>query len=278
MMQLFDKSAQMCSQIITKNYSTSFTLGIKTLHNRFRTPIYSIYGFVRLADEIVDTFFGYNQESLFDRFEADTYKAIDEKISLNPVLHAFQLVVNEYNIDKKYIESFLKSMKMDLEVATYDNSKYKEYIYGSAESVGLMCLKVFCEGDQKLFDSLEYSAKCLGSAFQKVNFLRDIKSDYQDRGRVYFPDINFQNFTASEKQKIEQDIENDFNEAYKGILGLPKEAKLGVLLAYKYYVKLFENIKKVNVKAIQNERIRVSNFKKIELLTYNYILCRLAII
>lgn len=270
-MQLFDKSAQLCSKLITELYSTSFTLGIKTLDKSLHTPIYSIYGFVRLADEIVDTFHDFDKKTLFERFEKDTFIALEEGISLNPVLHAFQLVVNEYKIDHEFIKAFLSSMKMDLEFSLYSEDGYKEYIFGSAEAVGLMCLKVFCKGDKDLFNKLEYSAKCLGSAFQKVNFLRDIKSDYVDRGRFYFPEINYLHFSEKDKQKIETDIEKDFDEAYIGIMALPIEAKLGVLLAYKYYVKLFEKIRNASVETIQNKRIRVPNYQKISLLTYTYI-------
>jgi 15-cis-phytoene synthase len=271
MMQLFDKSAQQCSKLITEMYSSSFTLGIKTLDKRLHTPIYSIYGFVRYADEIVDTFHDFDKKTLFDRFEKDTFTAISEGISLNPVLHAFQLVVNQYKIDHDHIIAFLTSMKMDLDFSLYSEDKYKEYIFGSAEAVGLMCLKVFCEGDQKLFNDLEYSAKCLGSAFQKVNFLRDVKSDFEERGRVYFPEVDYEKFTIDDKNKIEIDIENDFNEALKGILNLPEDAKLGVLLAYKYYKKLFEKIRNSSVETIQNKRIRVPNYQKLSLLTYTYL-------
>jgi 15-cis-phytoene synthase len=267
MMQLYDKSAQMCSKLITEMYSTSFTLGIKTLNKKLHTPIYSIYGFVRLADEIVDTFHEFDKKKLFDRFEAETFLSIEDKISTNPILHAFQLVVNEYNIDLKYIKAFLFSMKMDLDFSTYSDDKYHEYIYGSAEVVGLMCLKVFCNGNQQKFDELESGARSLGSAFQKVNFLRDIKSDYFERGRVYFPNIVFQQFCETEKQKIELDIKNDFKLAYQGIIGLPEEARFGVLLAYNYYLCLFEKIKKATVPTIKNERIRVPNFQKISMLT-----------
>lgn len=267
MMQLYDKSAQACSKLITEMYSTSFTLGIKTLNKKLHTPIYSIYGFVRLADEIVDTFHEFDKKKLFDRFETDTFLAIEDKISTNPILHAFQLVVNEYNIDLKYIKAFLYSMKMDLDFSTYSDDKYNEYIYGSAEVVGLMCLKVFCNGNQQKFDELESGARSLGSAFQKVNFLRDIKSDYFERGRVYFPEVVFQQFCETDKQKIELDIENDFKLAYQGIIGLPEDAKFGVLLAYEYYLCLFEKIKKATVPTIKNERIRVPNFQKISMLT-----------
>lgn len=266
MKQLFDKSAQMCSKLITEMYSTSFTLGIKTLDKQLHTPIFSIYGFVRLADEIVDTFHDYDKKALFERFEKETFLAIDEKISTNPILHAFQLVVNQYHINIEYIQAFLNSMKMDLDISTYNDNNYHQYIYGSAEVVGLMCLKVFCAQNPNQFDALEPGAKALGSAFQKVNFLRDIKSDYVERGRVYFPKVNYNQFTDSEKKQIEQDIDADFQKAHKAILNLPDTAKFGVLLAYNYYLCLFEKIKKATVPTIQTERIRVPNYKKFSLL------------
>jgi 15-cis-phytoene synthase len=266
MKQLFDKSAQMCSKLITEMYSTSFTLGIKTLDKQLHTPIFSIYGFVRLADEIVDTFHDYDKKSLFERFEKETFLAIDEKISTNPILHAFQLVVNQYHINIEYIQAFLNSMKMDLDISTYNDNNYHQYIYGSAEVVGLMCLKVFCADNPGQFDALEPGAKALGSAFQKVNFLRDIKSDFVERGRVYFPKVNYNQFTDSEKKQIEQDIDADFQEAHTAILNLPYTAKFGVLLAYNYYLCLFEKIKKATVPTIQTERIRVPNYKKFSLL------------
>ncbi|MES2795034.1 MAG: phytoene/squalene synthase family protein [Bacteroidota bacterium] len=267
MIELFNRSSQLCSKLITETYSTSFTLGIRTLHRKLHTPIYSIYGFVRLGDEIVDTFHDFDKKTLFERFERDTFLAIEEKISTNPILHAFQLVVNEYNINLEYIHAFLESMKMDLEISDYSSDKYEEYIYGSAEVVGLMCLKVFCGGNEQKFSELEEGAKRLGSAFQKVNFLRDIKSDYFDRGRMYFPNVIYQNFSSQEKENIEIDIENDFKLAYEAITNLPEEAKFGVLLAFNYYECLFEKIKKASVPTIQNKRIRVPNFQKITLLT-----------
>lgn len=266
MIDLYHMSAQKTSKMITEMYSTSFTLGIKSLEKSLHTPIYSIYGFVRIADEIVDSFHDFDKKTLFERFEAETYLAISEKISTNPVLHAFQLMVNEYKINIEYIEAFLYSMKMDLDTSKYSEDIYKQYIFGSAEVVGLMCLKVFCKGNQTLFDELEPGAKSLGSAFQKVNFLRDIKSDYFERGRLYFPGVCFESFSETEKKAIEQNIEYDFNEAYKAILKLPKEAKYGVMLAYTYYLSLFEKIKNASIPTIQNERIRVPNYQKLGLL------------
>lgn len=275
MRHLFDTAAQRCAKLITEIYSTSFTLGIKTLDKTLHTPIYSIYGFVRMADEIVDTLHEYDKATLFERFRKDTYIAIEEKVSLNPILHAFQLVVNEYNIDHDLIEAFLTSMKMDLVFTTYNDSRYHEYIYGSAEVVGLMCLKVFCKGNTAQYNSLEYGAKCLGSAFQKVNFLRDMKSDFIERGRVYFPSVDFEQFTAKDKADIERDIQNDFDQAFVAILALPIKARLGVLLAYKYYTRLFAKIQQASVATIQNERVRVPDYQKIGLLTYTIIRHRL---
>ncbi len=266
MIELYNRSAQKTSKMITEMYSTSFTLGIKSLEKSLHTPIYSIYGFVRIADEIVDSFHDFDKKTLFERFETETFLALSEKISTNPVLHAFQLVVNEYKINIEYIEAFLYSMKMDLDINKYSEDIYKKYIFGSAEVVGLMCLKVFCKGDQALFDELEPGAKSLGSAFQKVNFLRDIKSDYFERGRLYFPGVSFESFSETEKRAIELNIEEDFNEAYKAILGLPKGARYGVMLAYTYYLSLFEKIKNATIPTIQNERIRVPNYQKLGLL------------
>jgi phytoene/squalene synthetase len=245
--QLYDISSQVCSKVITNQYSTSFSMGIRTLHKKFRMPIYSIYGFVRLADEIVDTFHDYDKKTLLDSFKLDTYLAIEKKISLNPILNAFQLVVNQYNIEKELIDAFLLSMEMDLSENEHNHATYSKYIYGSAEVVGLMCLRVFVEGNGKLYDELREPARRLGAAFQKVNFLRDIQSDYQERGRVYFPGIDFEHFRNNEKNLIEQDIQEDFISAYEGIVKLPKGSRKGVYLAYIYYLKLFHKIKKFDM-------------------------------
>jgi phytoene synthase len=266
MFEIYEKSTFGCSKLVTELYSTSFSLGIKTLSKKFHAPIYGIYGFVRYADEIVDTFHGYDKKKLLERFKNDTYEAISDGISLNPILHSFQKVVRDYKIDHSLIESFLYSMEMDLLDIKYDEDKYNEYIYGSAEVVGLMCLKVFVEGDQALYDSLKADAKSLGAAFQKVNFLRDIKSDFQDRGRIYFPGVDFSNFSGEAKKAIEQDIQNDFNNALRGILNLPSGAKSGVYLAYVYYLKLFKRIQKTSANRIQHERIRVPDAVKFTLL------------
>jgi phytoene/squalene synthetase len=269
-MELFDETTLKCSRLITQHYSTSFTLGIKTLEAKYRLPIYAIYGFVRYADEIVDTFHDYNKEELLRGFREDTYKAIRDRISLNPVLHSFQLIVNKYKIDKDLIESFLKSMEMDLHQQEYNEYGYAEYIYGSAEVVGLMCLRVFCEGNNNMYDSLKEPARRLGAAFQKVNFLRDIRSDYHDRGRVYFPGVNFSSFTEAAKRDIEADIQADFDAAYQGIIRLPQGAKWGVYLAYIYYKTLFKKIRKMAPSRILQERIRVPGNQKMALLVQTY--------
>lgn len=275
MMDLFDQTTQECAKLITKRYSTSFTLGIKTLDKKLHFPIYSIYGFVRYADEIVDTFHNHDKAALLKRFKEDTYRSIEEKVSLNPVLHAFQLVVNKYHIDLDLIEAFLYSMELDLEEKDYDQAGYEEYIYGSAEVVGLMCLKVFCNGDQAEYDRLLPPAKRLGAAFQKVNFIRDIKSDYEERGRVYFPGVDFTKFSKSAKELIEADIEADFDAALIGIKELPKEARMGVFLAYKYYLKLFRKIKNCPSSKIQEKRIRIPNGRKFAILLSTYFSHRL---
>jgi len=270
-MQLFDSTTLECSKLITQRYSTSFTLGIKTLHPKFHDPIYAIYGFVRFADEIVDTFHQHDKATLLERFRQETYQALEEKISLNPVLHAFQMVVHQYKIDLAFIDAFLNSMALDLEDHLYNSSLYTKYIYGSAEVVGLMCLRVFCEGDEAMFDRLKAAACSLGAAFQKVNFLRDIRSDYQDRGRVYFPKVEYVSFCNQDKTEIEADIQKDFDAAYQGILNLPKGARLGVYLAYIYYLKLFKKIKRMPAAQILEQRVRVPDNTKLALLFSSYI-------
>jgi 15-cis-phytoene synthase len=263
---LFQNTCAECSQLITQRYSTSFSMGIKVFEKRFQAPIYGIYGFVRFADEIVDTFHDFDKKTLLDRFKADTYLAIDEKISLNPVLHSFQKVVNQYNIERPLIDAFLRSMEMDLEQNTYNKDGYEEYIYGSAEVVGLMCLRVFTENDTEKYDRLRDSACSLGAAFQKINFLRDIKSDFDERGRTYFPGVDFKKFTNEDKAKIEIDIKKDFDAALFGIRELPKGARLGVYIAYKYYLQLFLKIKTAPAASIAQERFRVSDKRKVYLL------------
>ena len=269
-MDLFDRTTFQCSKIITQHYSTSFSLGIRTLHPRFQYPVYAIYGFVRYADEIVDTFYDHDQQSLLEEFRKETYRALDEKISINPVLHSFQKTVAEYAIERALIDAFLRSMEMDLHQQVYDSAGYDDYIYGSAEVVGLMCLRVFCEGDDTLYQQLKAPARRLGAAFQKVNFLRDIKSDYQERGRVYFPGVDFDQFSQSAKDHIEADIQQDFDAAYQGIIRLPAGARLGVYLAYVYYLRLFKKIKSCSAARIADERIRIPDNQKFMLLLGTY--------
>lgn len=271
MKALFDEVSVKCSKITTTSYSTSFSLGIKLLDKQFRDPIYAVYGFVRFADEIVDTFHDYNKEYLLNKFRMDTYEAIEQKISLNPILNSFQEVVHKYNIDMHLINTFLDSMAMDLNKQTYSQSAYEKYILGSAEVVGLMCLKVFTNGDQDLYEELEYYAMKLGSAFQKINFLRDLKADYQLMGRTYFPGINFEQFNESEKVKIERDIEADFSMGFEGIKQLPKNSRFGVYLAYVYYYALFKKIKNTPAHRIMNERIRVPDNEKYSILFRSYL-------
>lgn len=263
---LFHRTCSEISRLITHRYSTSFSMGIRAFHPRFREPIYAIYGFVRFADEIVDTFHDYPKAELLQRFREDTYKAIEEKISLNPVLHSFQQTVHQYNIGRDLIDAFLRSMEMDLEQSTYDAQDYDTYIYGSAEVVGLMCLRVFCENNDAQYEEMKEPARRLGAAFQKINFLRDIQSDYDERGRVYFPGVDFRRFTAEDKREIEADIKQDFDAALEGIRRLPQGARLGVYLAYKYYTQLFEKIKRAPAQRIAQERFRVSDKRKVYLL------------
>lgn len=266
MLDLYNTTCQECSRLITRRYSTSFSAGIKAFDPSIRAPIYAIYGFVRFADEIVDTFHDFPQASLFYKFKEDTWHAIEERISLNPVLNAFQEVVHTYRIEKELITAFLDSMEMDLSKQSYTPEGYEEYIYGSAEVVGLMCLHVFCNGDPEQYKALKGPARRLGAAFQKINFLRDLKSDYEERGRVYFPGVDFTLFTAADKEKIEEDILSDFQEGYKGILQLPETARFGVYLAYVYYFSLFKKIKQTPSHKVQEKRIRVNSLEKMMLL------------
>ncbi len=262
MLHLFHTACEECSRLVTERYSTSFSSAIRLLHKELRQPVFNIYGFVRFTDEIVDTFHDYDKATLLAQFKKETYEAIERGISLNPILHSFQQTVNTYNIDHSLIDAFFHSMEMDLTNKAYDCEGYKEYIYGSAEVVGLMCLYVFCEGKQELYDKLKDSARSLGAAFQKVNFLRDIKADFNGLSRVYFPGCDFNNFTPRDKQQIEEDIHQDFNEAYKGILQLPLKARFGVYVAYKYYLSLFRKIKKVHPESVLEQRIRIPNYYK----------------
>lgn len=262
MIELFHNVSHECSRITTSRYSTSFSSAIKLLQKDIRGPIYDIYGFVRFADEIVDTFHDYDKVNLLSDFKRQTYEAIEDKISLNPILNSFQITVNRYNIDLHLVDAFFKSMEFDLQKATYDQSGYADYIYGSAEVVGLMCLYVFCNGNKVQYEHLKPSAQALGSAFQKVNFLRDVKADYQQLNRVYFPGVDFNDFSAEMKASIEEDIQNDFDKAYGGIVQLPLNARFGVYLAYKYYLSLFKKIKALQPQKILEHRIRIPNYHK----------------
>ena len=276
MKQLFDNVSVNCSKLVTKSYSTSFSLAVKMLAPSIRNAIYSIYGFVRFADEIVDSFHGYNKEKLILKFEKDYYKAYKNGISLNPILNAFQLTVKNYNIDDELVQAFLKSMKMDLYKSDYyTKEEYNKYIYGSADVVGLMCLKVFVNGDEEKYNSLKNAAMSLGSAFQKVNFLRDLKNDTENLNRSYFPDININQLDRETKSKIILEIEGDFDKAYQGIKRLPAEARFGVYTAYKYYRCLLNKLKRTPSHRIMNTRIRVSNPHKISLLAKSFVTYKL---
>lgn len=271
MKALFDKVSAKCSKYTTQTYSTSFSLGIKLLGKELRAPIYAIYGFVRFADEIVDTFHNYNKAELMQSFRTDTVKAIENKISLNPILNSFQQAVNDYNIEWELIDTFLKSMEMDLAAIQYDKEAYKEYILGSAEVVGLMCLRVFTNGDEEQYQKLKPSAMKLGSAFQKVNFLRDAQADFEGLGRTYFPNVNMHSFQTEDKQMIEAEIEAEFNEALLGIKQLPASSRLGVYIAYVYYLQLLKKIKSLPANRILQERISVTNSKKLSLMLNSYL-------
>ena len=270
-MELYNDTCFECSKLITERYSTSFSQGIKAFDKRFRNPIYAIYGFVRYADEIVDTFHEHDKHQLITDFKQQAFTAIDQKISLNPVLQSFQLVVNQYSIEKELICSFLNSMEMDIDRKIFDAGGYQSYIHGSAEVIGLMCLHVFCEGDKALYQELAPPARSLGSALQKINFLRDIKADYTERGRIYFPGVDFTNFTNEIKRQIEADIEKDLNDGFKGIKQLPKGARLGVYIAYSYYHRLFKKICNIPAGVILQKRIRISDTHKL-MLYFNAVL------
>jgi phytoene/squalene synthetase len=259
---LFHKVSNECSRSVTLRYSTSFSSAINLLHRELRQPIFNIYGFVRLADEIVDTFHQHNKQQLLSEFRQETFAAIERGISLNPVLNSFQQTVNSFAIDHSLIRAFFCSMESDLTQNRYDRQGYEEYIYGSAEVVGLMCLYVFCEGNAVQYEKLKSPAKALGAAFQKVNFLRDIKADFVDLSRVYFPGCDFHNFTERDKLQIQEDIEADFREAYQGILHLPIKARFGVYVAYKYYYSLFRKIKQIAPMQILQKRIRIPAYHK----------------
>ena len=263
MKQLYDDISIRSSKLITRTYSTSFTVGINFLNKEIHNPIYAIYGFVRLADEIVDSFHDFPKEQLLEEFKQETFKSLELGISINPVINAFQNTVREYNIDHELIHLFLKSMEQDLSKIEYSNEKYDQYIVGSAEVVGLMCLMVFVDGNKDLYRSLEKPARKLGAAFQKVNFLRDVNADFNALGRSYFPNVDLNNFSSNEKVNIEKDIEADFLLALDGIKNLPKSSRLGVFIAYRYYLSLFKKIKSVPAKQIMNTRVRINNSKKL---------------
>jgi phytoene/squalene synthetase len=279
MKAIFDNVSRACSKTVTHHYSTSFSTATRMLAPSIRQDIYNIYGFVRFADEIVDTFHDYDKERLFNDFEVDLYKAIEDKISLNPILNAFQETVHKYEIDESLYRAFMKSMRLDLHKSNYLSvAEYKEYIYGSADVVGLMCLKVFVNGDSQKYESLKQSAMSLGSAFQKVNFLRDLKADFEDLSRSYFPGTNLEQLDEGSKQKIIAEIEEDFKHGLNGIVHLPVEAKFGVYTAYIYYKKLLHKLKKVPSLEIRNSRIRVPDYQKAGLLAKSYISYRLKLI
>lgn len=271
MKQLFDTLSLEMSALTTKRYSTSFSTGIRFLGKDLRAPVHAIYGFVRFADEIVDSFHAYNKRELLDEFRSETYKAIERGISLNPILNGFQWAVNKYQIDPELIAIFLQSMEMDLDTTRYDKQVYEQYILGSAEVVGLMCLKVFVRGNTSEYLRLKDSAMRLGAAFQKINFLRDLSADYHQLGRIYFPEMNFDQFNQPMKEAIEREIESDFKAGYEGIKELPKDARFGVYMAYRYYFKLFHKIRRTDARVILGERIRIPDNKKARLLFTSYL-------
>lgn len=265
--EIFMTVAEHCSKTVTQQYSTSFASAIKLLHPHLHAPIYAIYGFVRVADEIVDTFHEHDKKSLLARFRRDTELALEERISLNPVLHGFQKTVHQYQIDRSLIDAFFRSMEMDLEKQGYaDSAELQDYIFGSAEAVGLMCLYVFCEGNHDMYQALKPSAQALGSAFQKVNFLRDMGADYHQLSRVYFPGIDIGNFDAETKVAIEKDILADFDAAYAGIRQLPPKARFGVYVAYRYYLSLFDKIRRMAPSSVTTKRVRIANLYKMLLI------------
>jgi 15-cis-phytoene synthase len=268
---LFNHTSKAISRRVALNYSTSFSLGIKLLSKESRWAIFAIYGFVRVADEIVDTFHGFDKRRLLAGFKNDTYQSIKDGISVNPILHSFQMAANKYEIGRDLIEPFFNSMEEDLDANSHTLHSYNEYIYGSAEVVGLMCLKVFCKNNIALYESLVPFARSLGAAFQKVNFLRDIKSDVEERGRVYFPSVDFSSFSDEDKLAIISDVKKDFTHAYQGILRLPVGCRLGVYTAYIYYLKLLEKIQRTTARDIMENRIRIPNSQKVILLAKSYV-------
>ena len=279
MKKLFDQVSERCSKIVTESYSTSFTLATKMLDFSIRQDIYNIYGFVRFADEIVDSFHEFNKKELLDLFEKDLKKSINDKISLNPILNSFQKTLHKYDIDYELVGSFLNSMKLDLDKNKYLSKKeFDQYVYGSADVVGLMCLKVFVKGNQQQYEELKPYAMSLGSAFQKVNFLRDLKADHDGLNRSYFPNLNIEKFDESSKQRILNEIDQDFSHALKGIFKLPSSAKFGVYTAYKYYLKLLNKLRKTHPLIIKSSRIRVPNYQKVNVLARSYVRYRLNIL
>lgn len=268
--QLFDKVSIRTSRMTTRAYSTSFSLGIFCLQKEYRDPVYALYGWVRFADEIVDTFHEYDKKNLLERFIKETYLAIEDGISLNPILNSFQHTVNTYKIERELTDTFLRSMEWDLSRTVYDEQGMKDYILGSAEVVGLMCLRIFCKGDDKLYQELKPAAMSLGSAFQKVNFLRDLKADFS-MGRVYFPELQLDNLNEDSKQQIENSIQRDFDQALVGIKKLPRGVRFGVYVAYVYYLSLFKKIQNAPSEKVLKNRIRVRNRHKIRLLAYSYV-------
>ena len=272
MKSIFDRVSRECSKLVTTSYSTSFSMATKMLSDNIRQDIYNIYGFVRFADEIVDTFHDYDKAVLFEKFSNDLEDALEMKISLNPILNSFQETYHKYNIEKHMVDAFMKSMRQDLYKQNYlTPEEYKDYIYGSADVVGLMCLKVFVKGDDIKYDELKDSAMSLGSAFQKVNFLRDLKADFEDLSRTYFPNTDLNHLDEVSKQAIITDIEEDFAKGLVGIKKLPLEARFGVFMAYRYYSKLLDKLKKTPALEIKSARIRVPDYKKVELLTRSYV-------
>ncbi|MGN7515709.1 MAG: phytoene/squalene synthase family protein [Allomuricauda sp.] len=279
MKTIFDDVSYDCSKVVTKSYSTSFSLATKMLAPSIRADIYNIYGFVRFADEIVDTFHDYDKAKLFDAFEKDMEQAIEDKISLNPILNSFQYTYHKYDIPHHLVVSFMKSMRMDLTKKNYENfDEYREYIYGSADVVGLMCLCVFVKGDKEKYEELKESAMALGSAFQKVNFLRDLKADYEDLNRTYFPNTNLLELDEESKRRIVNEIKADFALGYSGIVQLPEQAKFGVYTAYRYYKKLLQKLQSTPPLEIKNTRIRVPNYQKFGLLAQSYVNYKLQLV
>ncbi len=278
MKTIFDKLSYQTSKLVTNSYTTSFSLGVAFLHRSIRADIHAIYGFVRFADEIVDTLHDYDKEKLLDEFERNYYKALEDGVSMNPILHSFQLTVKKYNIDDDLIQAFLKSMRADLSVSEYDRESYNEYIYGSADVVGLMCLKVFVNGDEKLYNELKPAAMRLGSAFQKTNFLRDLGNDVNELQRRYFPELQDQVMTDDVKAKIVDEIYQDYEAALEGIKQLPNSAKVGVYSAYTYYRQLTKKIARINANTVMTKRIRISNYRKAWLLARTYIAVRTGIL